>query len=144
MLTLQLQYSPKAFFTARVVRSAGDTTIYDNDQHDGVLTQGTWYHIVVTFGGSHEIFYVDGVMIYDWGANFTSELVPGAIVSLAAKPVNLTFGQDLPTSKYSTDPASPYYVNNGGFFHGTLDEVRIYKSVLTQEQVTSIYNLEKP
>ena len=140
---LQLQYAPIAYFTAHVARSPGDTTFYDKDQFDGTLTQGNWYHIVVTFGGGHEIFYVNGVLKYDWGADPT-QAVPGTIVSLVAKPINLTFGQDLPTSKYSTDAASPYYVNSGGFFHGTLDEIRIYKSVLTQAQVTSIYNLEKP
>jgi len=132
---LQMQGTPRAFYTARVVRSAGDTTIYDKDQNDGVLTQGSWYHIVVTFGASHEIFYVNGAKIYDWG-NLQAELLPGTILSLAAHPVNLVFGQDLPTSANGPD--------FGGYFHGTLDEIRIYKSVLTQAQVTSIYNLEKP
>lgn len=140
---LQLQYAPRAQFTARVVRSAGDTTIYDFDQRDGTWTQGSWYHVVVTFGGGHEVFYINGVMIYDWGA-IPAELVPGTILSLAAKPINLTFGQDLPTDKYSTDPASPNYPPGGGFFHGTMDEIRIYKSVLSASQVTSIYDLEKP
>jgi hypothetical protein len=74
-------------------------------------------------------------MIYDWGAK-AAELLPGNILSLASHPVNLVFGQDLPTSANGPD--------YGGYFHGTLDEIRIYKSVLTQAQVTSIYNLEKP
>jgi len=111
-------------------------------QHEGSVPQGTWTHIVVTFGGGHEVFYINGALLFDWGADGT--LLPGTILSLAAKPVNLTFGQDLPTSKYSTNPLSRSYVNDGGFFHGTMDEIRIYKSVLTAEQVTSIYNLEKP
>jgi Concanavalin A-like lectin/glucanases superfamily len=140
---LQLQYAPIAQFTARALVSAGDTIVYDKDQHDGTLTQGAWYHVVVTFGGGHEIFYINGLMIYDWGASAT-ELVPGTILSIAAKPVNLTFGQDLPSDKYTTDPGSPNYPPDGGFFHGTLDEIRIYKSVLTTDQVTAIYNLEKP
>jgi len=118
---LQTQETPKVFFTARVVKPAA----------------------VVTFGGGHEVFYINGAKIYDWGET-PAEAVPGNIVSLAGNPVNLTFGQDLPTSKYSTDSASPYYVNYGGYFHGTMDEIRIYKSVLTAAQVTSIYSLEKP
>jgi hypothetical protein len=140
---LQTQETPKVFFTVRVVKPAGDTTYYNYDQHVGVLVQGTWYHAVVTFGGGHEVFYINGAKIYDWGET-PAEAVPGNIVSLAGNPVNLTFGQDLPTSKYSTDSASPYYVNYGGYFHGTMDEIRIYKSVLTAAQVTSIYSLEKP
>ena len=138
---LQLQYAPMAFFTTRVL-SGADTISYDKDQHEGSVPQGTWTHIVVTFGGGHEVFYINGALLFDWGADGT--LLPGTILSLAAKPVNLTFGQDLPTSKYSTNPLSRSYVNDGGFFHGTMDEIRIYKSVLTAEQVTSIYNLEKP
>ena len=140
---LQIQDYPRVFFTGHVVKPAGDTTYYNYDQHLGGLTQGIWYNAVVTFGGGHEVFYLNGVLVYDWGA-LPAELLPGNIVSLAAKPVNLTFGQDLPTGKYSTDSASPYYVNYGGYFSGTMDEIRIYKSALTASQVTSIYNLEKP
>lgn len=138
---LQFQFAPMAFFTTRVL-SGSDTITYDKDQFEGTLPQGNWNHIVVTFGGGHEIFYINGLVQHDWGADGT--LLPGTILSLAAKPVNLTFGQDLPTSKYSTNPSSRHYVNDGGFFHGTLDEIRIYKSVLSPQQVASIYDLEKP
>jgi len=133
----QFQGTPQPFFTARAARSPGDTTIYDHDAGLGSapLTQGTWYHVVATFGAGHEIFYVNGVQTIDWGTG-TNAATPGTVISLAAKPVNLIFGQDLPTGGYDTD--------FGGYFHGTLDEIRIYKSVLTQAQVTSIYNLEKP
>jgi hypothetical protein len=141
----QFQSTPQPFFTARAAITAGDTTIYDHDAGLGSapLSQGTWYHVVATFGAGHEVFYVNGVQTIDWGTG-TNPGTPGTIISLAANPVNLVFGQDLPTSKYSADSNSPYYVNYGGYFHGTLDEIRIYKSVLTQAQVTSIYNLEKP
>lgn len=134
---LQCQGTPRVFFTAHAVDGV-DTTYYDRDQNVGTLTQGTWYHAVVTFGGGHEIFYLNGVQVFDW------DNTPGNIVSTSALGVNVTIGQDLPTAKYSDDSASPYYVNYGGYFHGTMDEIRIYKSVLTAAQVTSIYNLEKP
>ena len=85
------------------------------------------------------IFYLNGVMVKDW------DDTPGTAISLSAAPVNLVFGQDLPTSAYVATPdSSPFYVNYGGFYIGALDEVRIYKSVLSASQVTSIYDVEKP
>ena len=136
---LNFQDSPKAFFTAKAdVVGNPDPQYYDRDNASPLVTQGKWWHIVVTFGNGHMIFYLDGVMVKDW------DNTPGTAVSLSADPVNLVFGQDLPTSKYETVDTSPYYVNWGGFYIGTLDEVRMYKSVLTASQVTSIYEVEKP
>lgn len=135
---LNFQDSPKAFFTVKA-DNAGGTPIYDRDNAEPKVTQGLWWHIVVTFGGGHMIFYLNGVMVKDW------DDTPGTAISLSSAPVNLVFGQDLPTNVYVTTPDSnPYYVNYGGFYIGTMDEVRIYKSVLTASQVTSIYDVEKP
>ena len=135
------QDTPRAFFTATYDDPAIPVThkcCYDRDQNVGTAPQGAWHHYVVTFGGGHEVFYIDGLLVNDWSNT------PGTI-SLLTTGVNLVFGQDLPTSVYVTTPSSdPNYVNYGGFYIGALDEVRIYKSVLTQAQVTSIYNLEKP
>lgn len=135
------QDTPRAFFTATYDDPAIPTTFhccYDRDQNVGIAPQGEWHNYVVTFGGGHEIFYIDGVLVHDW------DNTPGTISTLAS-PVNLVFGQDLPTSVYVTGPDSdPNYVNYGGYYIGTLDEVRLYKSVLTAAQVTAIYNLEKP
>jgi hypothetical protein len=142
----QIQDTPRAFFTAHAsgvnsppLGNSSDSTYYDRDMNVGKISPLTkWYHYVVTFGGGHEIFYINGTLVYDWSN------VPGTIVNLAAKPVNLVIGQDLPTAKYSTSSSSPYYVNYGAYFIGAIDEVRIYKTVLSASQVTSIYNLEKP
>ncbi len=142
----QLQDTPREFFTphaagiqATPCGCSSDTTYYNYDQNVGKISPITkWYHYVVTFGGGHMVFYINGTLLNDW-AN-----VPGTLVNLSSKPVNLVIGQDLPTGKYSTDQNSPYYVNYGAYFIGAIDEVRIYKSVLTAQQVTSIYNLEKP
>ena len=127
------QDTPRAFFTATyddptALPAVTKKCCYDRDQNVGSAPQGAWHHYVVTFGGGHEIFYIDGILVNDWSNT------PGTI-SLLASPVNLVFGQALPTSISD---------NDGGYYIGALDEVRIYKSVLTQAQVTSIYNLEKP
>ncbi|HTH56677.1 MAG TPA: LamG domain-containing protein [Cyclobacteriaceae bacterium] len=142
----QIQDTPRPFFTAHAsgvntppLGNSSDSTYYDRDMNVGkITTLSKWHHYVVTFGGGHEVFYVDGFLVYDWNN------VPGTIVNLSAKPVNLVIGQDLPTGKYSTDSNSPYYVNYGAYFIGAIDEVRVYKSILSATQVTSIYNLEKP
>jgi hypothetical protein len=136
---LNFQDSPKAFFTVKAdVPNVADPAYYDRDNADPLVTQGQWWHIVVTFGGGHMIFYLNGVMVKDW------DNTPGTAVSQSTAPVNLVFGQDLPSTGYSTNDADPNYLNWGGFYIGTLDEVRIYKSVLSASQVTSIYDAEKP
>jgi hypothetical protein len=137
------QETPMAFFTITYDDPTATPPVihhccYDRDQNVGIAPQGTWHHYVLTFGGGHEIFYVDGILINDW--NNTS-----GTISQLPTAVNLVFGQDLPTSAYVTRPSSdPHYINYGGFYIGALDEVRIYKSVLTPAQVTGIYTLEKP
>jgi Concanavalin A-like lectin/glucanases superfamily len=134
---LNFQDSPKAFFTIKATDGA-NTPIYDRDNASPLVTQGTWWHIVVTYGGGHMVFYLNGIAVKDWADT------PGTAFSLSAAPVNLVFGQDLPSTGYSANSADPNYLNYGGFYIGALDEVRIYKTVLTASQVTSIYTIEKP
>lgn len=136
---LQFQDSPKAFFTVKAdVSGVANPVYYDRDNASPLVTQGQWWHIVVTFGGGNMIFYLNGVMVKDW------DNTPGTVISLSSAPVNLVFGQDLPSTGYSTNESDPNYLNWGGFYIGTLDEVRIYKTVLSASQVTSIYDVEKP
>jgi len=135
---LNFQQDPKAFFTVKaVVPGVTDPAYYDRDNASPIVTQGAWWHIVVTFGGGHMMFYLNGILVKDW------DNTPGTAI-LQSAPVNLVFGQDLPTTGYSLSDADPNYLNWGGFYIGAMDEVRIYKSVLTASQVTSIYEVEKP
>jgi len=136
---LNMQTDPKAFMTVKSdVDGNPEPAYYDRDNADPILAQGAWYHVVVTFGGGHMVFYVDGVKVKDW------DDTPGTGINISADPVNLTMGQDLPTSVYSEDDTSPFYVNWGGYFKGSLDEVRFYNTVLTDTQALSLYNIEKP
>jgi hypothetical protein len=140
----QLQSANRPFFTAN-----NGTAALDRDSEVAV-TLSAWHHLVVTFTDGKMIFYIDGFAVKTWTD------LSGAQASISAKPYNLVFGQDFPTDKYSSDAngtnfnnaSSPDYhvipLAWGGYYHGYLDEIRIYKSVLTQAQVTSIYNLEKP
>lgn len=136
---LQLQSVNKAFFTVKAdVNGATDPAYYDRDNESPELPQGEWLHVAVTFGGGEMTFYINGVEIKKW------DNTPGNAISIADAPVNLTIGQDLPTSTYSTSEDSPYFVDWGGYFKGSMDEVRIYNKILTATQIASIYDVEKP
>jgi hypothetical protein len=128
----QLQSVNKAFFT--IATSDG---IYDRDT-DPPLEINTWYHVTVTFGVGNMVFYVNGTETQVW------DNTPGTAVS---RPNDLVFGRDsdeyaADDSNYGEDLIIP--LAWGGFFHGKMDEVRMYNTVLTAAQVQSIYNLEKP
>lgn len=129
----QLQSGDKPFFTA-----ATSEGIFDRDT-DPALDLNTWYHLTVTIGDGNMSFYVNGTKVKTW------EDTPGTMVSVVGH--DLVFG--VGSSKYADTPDN--YDNDqiiplawGGYFHGALDEVRIYKSVLSDSQVSSIYAAEKP
>jgi hypothetical protein len=133
----QLQSTNRPFYSVNT-----GTTIFDRDA-DVSLPLNEWHHIAVTFGGGEMIFYIDGTQVKKWTDT------PGEAASISGAPFNLIFGQDFPTDKYAATDAN--YDNDkliplawGGYFHGLMDEIRIYKSVLTATQVTGLYNQEKP
>lgn len=134
---VNLQTEDRVFFTTRVVNpDIPEEFIYNDRDNDGDgLDAGVWYHLTVTFGGGHMIFYINGVMVKDW------DNVPDAsIANISAEPVDLVFGQDLPNDVYDEDNV----VDWGGYFKGKLDDIRLYNRVLSGQEVSSIYNLEKP
>jgi hypothetical protein len=114
---------------------------YDRDAAVAI-GQGAWYHLVSTYVAGSMKFYINGVLVKSWADT------PNAAATIS--PVyNLVLGCDFPTDKYAatatnfdTDHIIP--AEWGGYLHGYLDEVRIYKTALTASQVTSIYDLEKP
>ncbi|HYG40453.1 MAG TPA: LamG-like jellyroll fold domain-containing protein [Cytophagales bacterium] len=133
----QLQSTNRPFYTVNV-----GSTIYDRDA-EVALPLDEWHHIAVTFGGGETVFYIDGTAVKAWADT------PGEALSISGNPFNLVFGQDFPTDKYAATDAN--YENDkliplawGGYFHGSMDEIRIYKSVLSGTQITSLYNQEKP
>ena len=134
-----LQNINRVFFTTKVEDPAnpGEYIYNDRDNDGNGLVENQWYHITVTFGGGHMIFYINGVMVKDW-----DDVTDAAILNISSDPVNLTIGQDLPTDLYANDDI--HNVEWGGYFKGKLDDIRLYNRVLSGSEVTSIYNLEKP
>ncbi len=129
----QLQSVNKSFFTINTTEG-----IYDRDS-DPELDLDTWYHLTVTFGGGNMIFYINGDAAQAW------DNTPGT--ALPNSENDLVFGRDTDVyaaddSNYGEDLIIP--LPWGGYFHGAMDEVRIYNTVLTATQVQSIYDLEKP
>jgi hypothetical protein len=134
----QLQEANRPFLS--IGKPDGGT--YDKDSQQG-LPINEWHHLIATFGNGNTIFYVDGEEVLAWNDT------PGDARSISATPYNLVFGQDFPTNKYAAvdtnfDNDKIIPLAWGGFFHGSLDEIRIYKSVLSASQVASIYAAEKP
>lgn len=118
----QLQDTPKAFFTA----ATEEGPIYDADT-DPVLEIDAWYHLAVSFGGGNMTFYVDGEKQAQYtDKTGTLRTVPGEI--------NFSIGRELADAADVSD----------NFFDGAIDEIRIYKTVLSDNQVKSIYDVEKP
>lgn len=132
----QLQGDGKPFMTAKATVEGADPAIYDRDSGDKILDQDEWYHLAVTFGGGEMVFYINGLEANRW------DNTPGTAISIADSPVNLTIGQDLPTGSYTAEEGD-FFVEWGGYFIGTLDEVRIYNKVLSATQISSIHELEK-
>ena len=135
---LQLQEVNKAFMT---VKTAADK-IYDKDNESPTLDLNKWYHITVTYKSGAMTFYLNGTPVKAY-TDVTGD--PYAVKS----NINLTIGQDLPTNLYQLNINNDADGNNfngpwGGYFTGDMDEVRIYNVVLSDAQVKSIYNAEKP
>lgn len=128
----QLQTDNFLFLTMKAT-----TATYDRDSNPGKMTVGQWHHAVVTFGNGAITFYVDGVQV-------KNESLSGTLAKLAS-PINLAIGQQLPKDKFNfTDTSNPNYFYGGSFFKGSLDDIRYYNKVLTTDEVTRIYNNEKP
>ena len=129
----QLQSANKSFFTV----STNDG-IFDKDT-DPPLEIETWYHLVVTYESGSMTFYIDGVETQQYTD------VTGSLVKVEDHDLAIGCG----SSKYAPDDSN-YEIDHiipapwGGYFHGKLDDIRLYNRVLSGQEVDLIYALEKP
>ena len=79
------------------------------------LQPGTWYHVVGTYDGTTMRMYVNGVQV---DSNASSRSIPDHASALAMGTKN----------------------GGGAYLGGTMDEVAIYSSALTAQQVSEHYN----
>ncbi|WP_282160914.1 LamG-like jellyroll fold domain-containing protein [Ulvibacterium marinum] len=129
----QTQSADKAFFTSHTTEGT-----FDKDT-DPPLVLGTWYHLVVTVGDGNTTFFINGAQTQQWTDT------PGTMFPDSTH--DLTFG--VGSSQYAAvdtdfDIDGIVPAAWGGYFHGAIDEIRIYKTILSPTQVTSIFNAEKP
>ncbi|QCK14904.1 LamG domain-containing protein [Mangrovivirga cuniculi] len=116
--------------------SADETWITDVNDLAGFF--GEWSHQVVTYDASTSIFnyYVDGVLTTtatsSWGGPLNFE---------NAGP--MVFG----AVQFQTDPSLTSATGNqpwASYLTGELDEVRFFNRAFTQEEVTTLYENERP
>lgn len=81
------------------------------------VKNGQWYSMVYTFDGVYSKLYINGVLVSK--VNRYTTFTPNTNSLFIGK---------------NEDPQYPY------FFKGIIDEVRIYKRVLNQSEVTALYN----
>jgi hypothetical protein len=135
----QVQDANKPFFTAHFNKTDGTGEGWiDKDADAGILALDTWYQVVVTYTGGKMTFYIDGAKIKEW-----TDFPAGTLVA-PHDGVDICIGQALPTAVYTDIPDDPYQFQEWlGFFKGYLDDMRFYNILLTDAQVTTLYNYEK-
>ncbi|MBK8496097.1 MAG: LamG domain-containing protein [Chitinophagaceae bacterium] len=87
-----------------------------------------WYQWVLTINGSTQKIYVNGIL------KSTDNTFSG---STATTGVDFALG-----AITHTNGLSPYTDANVGFFHGKLDDVRIYDNAMSDAQVFQLYKTE--
>lgn len=135
----QIQDANKPFFTRKILKDdgSGENAWIDKDANTGILENGVWTHIAMTFKSGEIVFYINGVETMLWDDFPTGTPVdPNPLVDLC-------IGQALPTSVYTDIPDDPYQWQEWlGYLKGSLDDMKMYNIVLTGTQVNQIYTWE--
>jgi len=84
---------------------------------------GIWTHLVITYDGGTERYYINGTLISVWAHPTRPLIITPSILSLGARVVNA-----------SANDAREY-------FNGSIDELRIYNRTLNSAEIVSLYNL---
>ena len=88
----------------------------------GEISVNQWVSITCTYDSSNVSLYLNGTEV-------TSN--PSGFLPITNKPLRIGAG--------ATETSPPDY-----YFHGSLDDVRIYDRALSASEVLALYNLEKP
>lgn len=139
----QLQGANKAFFTGAVT-PAHTGAIYDKDT-DPALPENEWIHLAVTFGDGEMVFYIDGTETARHDVTPAADMATITGHNLAIGVGSSRYADT--DANYGDDTHADFHVIPaawGGYFRGSLDELRIYKAILSPTQIMSIYTLEKP
>jgi len=95
------------------------TGIKDMDTDSVPLAIGVWKHFTMVHDGANDKIYIDGVLK-------NSKASVGALKN-TAKPFGIGFDA----------------VDNANYFNGSLDEVMLFNTALTDTQITALYTSQK-
>ncbi len=126
----QLQCSDFAFLTFHA-----DNGYHDVDDNPGVVPLNIWTQVAVSYTDGAMKFYINGTLVKN--ANITGS------PSTLADPIPLAIGQQLPKTIYNSAADGSYDYYGAAYFHGAMDDIRIYNRALTDAEVLSIYTIEK-
>ncbi len=133
----QLQDGNRPFFTYGIDAA---NNIYSNQDWNtnGLPLDHAWHQIAVTHKDGVESFYGDGALIYSWTTGVSGNIS-------VTNPQIFVIGQGYPNTFTNPDSSFPQAAwGPYPYFRGSLDDIRIYNTALTDAQILSIYNLEKP
>ncbi len=135
----QVQDANKPFFTRKILKDdgSGENAWIDKDANTGIIENGVWTHIAMTYKSGEMVFYINGVETMLWDDFPTGTPVdPNPLV-------DLVIGQALPTGIYTDIEGDPYEWKEWlGYLKGSLDDLKMYNIVLTGTQVNQIYTWE--
>lgn len=112
------------------VRQQSSSASYNLITTSNVIQENTWHHIVYTWGSDGMRIYVDGQSL----ANSTTYTG-----GLAANGVKMAIGAS--TIRYDPASSSSRTSQLEDFFIGSIDEVRIFDTQLSMQQVASLNEL---
>jgi len=143
----ELQSKDYLYFTAHSAKDTKADVLYAADDDCGAAVPlNEWHHVAVTLSQAKLVFYIDGVKVKEGQRDYVEV---GDMDNISDDPYPLVFGQDVPTSamtptdaNYAADHKIPEAWS--GFFIGSMDEIRLYNVALTDSQIQSIYEREKP
>jgi len=105
------------FIDTQATFSVGEGSYATYASKAGAITSGSWYHIVGTFDGSTAKVYVNGSL--GGQDTFSGTRQSGGSLRIGSRA-------------YSGSPQ--------WYFNGIIDEIRIYDSVLSEDEILDMYN----
>ncbi len=84
---------------------------------DDTLETGKWYHFVMSRGDSSTVYYINGVRLGE---------------------TDIGFG-DISSSGYQRTVLATNRNRNNHFFHGAIDDLRVYDYAITNKQVLGLF-----
>jgi hypothetical protein len=133
----QIQDENKPFFT---VHTATDGWCDADNESPQTVPENTWTHVVVsmditTAGQEFLRIYINGQLTKEWDAVTRPGLAASTVMPNSdGKPLFIGIREIGSAFTNSTE--------TNDFFHGTMDELKIYNIALTDGQVSGLYNSE--